>query len=397
MGEERTHYTIEEAAALLKKHAKKLPAEEIDLAACDSRVVAEDIPAPISQPPFPRSAMDGYAIRKGDFETLCDENPASAGAVLPVAGEIDAGDCGVHVCEAGTAWRIMTGARIPEGADWVVKQENTDYGEVRVRISDIGSAPNISPVGEDFHQGDVLVSEGEVLNAYRIASLAAAGITRVRVRKKPAAAILNTGDELQGVGNRIGRGQIYDSNGAFLTARLQELGCSVSVRRNLPDDIEMTAAAIQEAAAVSDIVITTGGVSVGKRDYLEKAVQMLGAKIIFHGIEIKPGSPTMASVVDGVPVLSLSGNPYAASCVFEYLFPYGRQLSVLAHLENGYQKKRPLMRVVRGFLSEGSVRIDTKSRNASTRTPMPVNCLVELPAGEQPVAAGTAVRVWLVR
>lgn len=395
--EKRNPIPLQEAQERILAHIK--PRETVVKGLMDAAgyVIAEDIRAPFSQPPFRRSAMDGYAVRSEDCAALADMSAERRGVCLKVAGEIDAGDTRILTCGPGQAWRIMTGARVPDGADRVIPQEYTDFGESEVCISRMDARDNVAPVGEDFLEGDVLVHAGEVLDAFRITGIAAAGITDVSVYRRPKVALISTGNELRQPGEPLEEGQIYDSSSRYFETRLRQTGCEITARRQLRDDAELIAEAVKQACAAADLVITTGGVSVGNKDYLAHVMRSLGAEILFHGVEIKPGMPTLASVLDGTPVLSLSGNPYSASALFEYLFPYSEKLYLSEKTAVDYPRRRKVRQIVRGRLTEDGVQLDLHSRNGTTKVPFHANCLAEIPAGSEPVPAGTRVRVLVIR
>ena len=308
--------TLEEAQARLLEVVHCVMSEKVELLRSIDRILAEDVYAHVSQPPFERSAMDGYAVRSEDIWTASSSNPVCLKVIDRVcAGEVT--DKSVH---AGEAIRIMTGAMIPEGADCVVKQEDTDYGEEQVKIYvSLAQKMNCCPVGEDFHQGDCLGWEGEKVDAYMMASMASGGIDSVPVRRKVRAAVITTGEELMPHGQPLLPGKIYNANLAYLTGRLLQLDCNLTEGIFVGDDADKITAAVEKCAEEADVILTTGGVSVGVKDLLPEIMKKLGADILFHGIDLKPGMPTMASLYAGKPVISLSGNPFSASAVFELL------------------------------------------------------------------------------
>ncbi|MFW5671434.1 MAG: molybdopterin molybdotransferase MoeA [Acetivibrio ethanolgignens] len=377
--------SIKEAQRITSAHMPEQGIEVIPLMESCGRILAEDIIAEISQPPFRRSAMDGYALYKEDYV---------AGVSLPVACEIDAGDIHSCVLEPGTAVRIMTGARLPEGANLVVRQEDTDYGEDFVLIKKLPQTDNICPVGEDFLAGETLVEKGRKIDAQTMACIAAAGKQRVAVYRPPRVMLLTTGTELTEPGMKLKLGQIYNSNLVYLSARLLELGCRIVCQKQVEDNEQLIERELLKAEGSVDYIITTGGVSVGKKDFMEQILQKMDARILFHGIAIKPGMPTMFSMLGKIPVLSLSGNPYAASCLFEYLFPYHTPLCIETVLANSFKKPRPCLRIVRGFFDGKGVTVFVRQRNGATKEGVQANCFVELPAGDKPVPEGEKVVIF---
>ena len=227
--------TLEEAQARLLEVVHCVMSEKVELLRSIDRILAEDVYAHVSQPPFERSAMDGYAVRSEDIRTVSRSNPVCLKVIDRVcAGEVT--DKSVH---AGEAIRIMTGAMIPEGVDCVVKQEDTVYGQEQVKIYvSLAQKMNCCPTGEDFHQGDCLGWEGEKVDAYMMASMASGGIDSVPVRRKVRAAVITTGEELMPHGQPLLPGKIYNANLAYLTGRLLQLDCNLTEGIFVGDDAD---------------------------------------------------------------------------------------------------------------------------------------------------------------
>lgn len=393
--------TLEEAQARLLVTARCVMSEKVELLRSIDRILAEDIYANISQPPFERSAMDGYAVRSEDIRMADGSNPVCLKVIDRVcAGEVT--DKSVH---AGEAIRIMTGAMIPEGADCVVKQEDTDYGVERVKIyTAVDENINCCPAGEDFHKGDCLGQAGEKVDAYMMASMASGGIDSVLVKRKIRAAIITTGEELMPPGHSLLPGKIYNANLAYLTGRLIQLGCDVTEGIFVGDDTDKIEAAIEKCAEKADVILTTGGVSVGIKDLLPEVMEKLDADVLFHGIDLKPGMPTMASVYDGKPVISLSGNPFSASAVFELLMqPLLQKMTSLrqtllvkkeAVIGHDYPGNKGSRRVLKAYDDGYAVYITKGQHNAQMRQGIGTNCLVDLPAGTGPLKAGEKIYIW---
>ncbi len=370
-----------------------------------NHVLAEDLYAPMNQPPFRRSAMDGYALRRGDLEGASHEAPVS----LEVRGCIYAGDPPIPAgtIRAGETFRIMTGAPVPEDTDLVVPQEDTDEGEetVKIYVPGYGQISYISPVGEDFTEGECLIKKGTLIDAYALSCACAAGIRQMPVRKKIRAGLIMTGNELCAPGEVLKPGKIYNSSGAFLKGRLTQLGCETAAAAYLEDDAQKITQTIRQMIKESDLIITTGGVSVGKRDLVPKALEDLGADILFHGIAIKPGMPTLGAVCGGIPVLGLSGNPYSAAAIFELL---GRPLicrmqgrngaafrKATAELDREVVQNGNIPRVMMGIFDGTKVSICGKQRNAQMKYGIGSNCVVILPPGKAVFPAGSKMEILL--
>ncbi len=401
--------SVERAIELIAAHVGPLPPVRVAAASAHGRVLAQDVSAPIDQPPWPRSPLDGYAFRACDSAHASAENPVS----LRVVDTVYAGGWSEAKVGAGEAVRLMTGAPIPAGCDCVLRQEDTDLGAETVRIyKALEPNDNYCFAGEEFRRGDVLLSAGTRLNGNAMGILASAGLLRgdetLLVRPRLRAALLCTGDELVPNSVRpLPRGKIYSSNEAVLASRLTELGVELtSVCGAFGDDGAALSATIRTAAASTDLIITTGGVSVGVKDILHETLPLLGAERIFAGVQLKPGSPLMFSLLAGKPILSLSGNPFAASATFEL---FGRPLlaalegceDVLpqvfpAVLDTPFRKYGKARRFVRGVFRNGHVTLPEGHSSGQLRSAAGTNCLAEIVPADAPLAAGSMVRVWLL-
>ena len=312
----------EAIAQLLAKAAPKLPEESVVTFDADGRVLAQDLVSGLTVPPRDNSAMDGYAVRAADC--------ATPGAVLQVTQRIPAGAVGTPLA-AGTAARIFTGAQIPEGADAVVMQEDTtatpqEGGLGSVRIAIIPATGQwVRGAGEDVASGDVVLKKGERLTPAALGLAASVGFHKLQVTRKPRVAMLSTGDELVMPGevapDAMKPGAIYNSNRFFMRALLNRLGCEVNDLGIVPDNRETTIAALRDAAEASDLIITTGGVSVGEEDHIRAALQTLG-ELQLWSLSMKPGKPFAYGSIarsngQGVcHVTGLPGNPVSSFLTF---------------------------------------------------------------------------------
>ncbi len=396
-------YEVEEAQQLLYEKSRPVGSVRLPLEDAAGLVLAEDVKAKITQPPFCRSAMDGYALCCDELQEKIDEKSPQD---FFVSAAVFAGD-GIIKMQHNTAVRIMTGAPLPLGADVVIPQEMTDYGETRVRLfGKLSKYANCVPAGEDFFAGDVIAKAGDVVDAYTVAAAAAGGVTELCVHPAVKAAIITTGSELVEVGKTLMAGQIYDANKAFFKSRLRELGCKVVRAKHCADDPKAIRTAMEEAAEVADLIITTGGVSVGRKDYLPAVISEMGAEIIFRKISVKPGSPTMAALYKEKTILCLSGNPYSAIAMFEVLFPHYEKKALQKNelrikalsvpTINGYPKKSVNRRLIRGILQKNGVWIPTDQRNGQLHGGIGSNCLIDIPRGSDALVSGDVVRVWLL-
>ncbi|MGO1426487.1 MAG: molybdopterin molybdotransferase MoeA [Halomonas sp.] len=276
--------------------------ESVPLEAAAGRVLAEAVTAQLDVPPFDNSAMDGYALRAVD-----------AGKWLPVSQRIAAGTPAAAL-EPGSCARIFTGGEIPPGADCVVMQERVEVdGERALMPSDIPSGDNVRLRGRDVRQGSVLLNTGERLEAAALGHLAGQGITQVSVRRRPRVALLSTGDEIIDPGTPLKPGQLYNSNRPMLKRLLENFGAEVVSTVSVPDDYARTVALLTAAAAESDLVVTTGGVSVGEEDHVKAALEAIG-QLDMWKLAIRPGKPLALGRLprgDGCQArfVGLPGNP----------------------------------------------------------------------------------------
>ncbi len=278
------------------------------------RVLAEDIVATLSTPPFNRAAMDGYAVKAKDTFNSSQLNPK----VLDLVGELHAGETPQKRVNTGECIQIATGAMMPKGGDAVVMVEDTEEENERVKVfKSAYPKANVAQKGEDIKEGELILKHGFVLDPGKMGVLASQGISRIRVYEKPKVAILPTGEEICEVGKRLRQGQVYDINSHTISSVVRANGC-LSIRFGIVgDDTEELKSAIAEALK-SDLVVISGGSSVGERDLLFDVLQNLG-EVIFHGVQVKPGKPTIFAMIQGKPVLGMPG--YPTSCLINtYLF-----------------------------------------------------------------------------
>lgn len=393
---------IEEAVSILEKNLSPLCGSE-EAALCDAlgRILFKDVFAPMNVPPFAKSAMDGYAVRSEDLEKASQEKPAE----LCVAGELFAGDWKEIPCKKNCAIRVMTGSPVPQGFDAVVMQEDTDCGQEKVLVyKSVRRFENYCAEGEDIKKGSLVLSKGKRIGRVEAALLASLGVSRVKVRVPARVAVLATGSELVRAGEPLPAGKIYSSVGELLCASIKAAGLAVAQNKIVIDDEDEIKAALEAAVNASDFVITTGGISVGKKDLLPKVLSDMGAKILFSGVNIQPGTPTTASALNGKVILSLSGNPYAAMANFDIYFY--RAAAVLmgsdsfvpkivrAQLCDECGKVSKRRRFLRARLEGGSVFLPSQSHAASViSNVLECNAYVDVPA-DKALCKGDEVSVW---
>jgi len=394
--------SADDALARVLGGVPTLPAVETPLLDALGLVLAENIAADRDVPPFRNSAMDGYAVRGDDV--------ASAPVELRVVGEVAAGGFPDRTVGPGEAMRIMTGAPMPEGADTVVRVEDTDNASDLVTIT--AATPKgmaTRQAGEDLRKGETILTNGTVLRPAEIGLLASVGRARVRVRKRPRVAVFSTGDEIVDLDAPLGRGQIRDSNRYTLASAVRAAGAEPWVRGIVRDSPEALRAALREGIA-ADAIVTSGGVSVGDHDHLKPVLSELGT-IDFWAIAIRPGRPlAFGELKDGdrrVPIFGLPGNTVSALLTFEiFVRPALLRMQGRAHVARPRAKARLLepadkvasLRVfARGVHDPdaGTVRLTGPQGSGILRSMSLANCLIDLPVGPSRFEAGETVDVIL--
>ena len=318
---------VEEHLAEILATITPLTPTELGLNDIGGLVLAEDVSAVSALPSFDNSGMDGYAVRVEDVAAATEETPVT----LPVTAEVAAGDTGAYALQPGTAIKIMTGAMLPHGAEAVVPVEWTDGGSARVSIragAAYGNAVRLA--GEDAKAGEVLVTAGTRLRPMHVAVIAAAGRGSVLVRPRPRVVVLSTGNELAEPGTPLVPGRIWDSNSFMLAAAAREAGCLAYRQAILPDHPDEVLPAIEDQLVRADLMVTTGGVSMGgEHDVVKAALQQLGT-ITFRKVAMQPGMPQgfgtialpaavtpEAAAGDRVPIFTRPGNPVSAYVSFQ--------------------------------------------------------------------------------
>ena len=395
--------TLEEALNLVVRYAPVLNEEYVPLAESVGRRLTSDIRSAFPQPPFDRSPLDGYAVVAADVASATPDTPVK----LQVVDKLWAGMPARVGVKRGQAVRLMTGCMIPSGADAVIRQEDTDLGVEIVQIfRPVASGKNICYRGEEYGTDALLLRRENRVDAASVAVAAGAGFTQLRVRRRARAVIRTTGDEVRQPGTVLPAGKIYDSNTAYLSARLHQLGVETVAALTQEDDLTALSAALRRYAGEVDLILTTGGVSVGEKDLLEQAVKAAGAEVIFHGIDIKPGMPTLFAVLGNARLLGLSGNPFSAVVPFELLLrpmlaemtgdpePLLRADTAIA--AQGFDKASPSRRFLRAFCKQGRVYPPAAQSNGQMRSMIGCNCLIDVPAGSGAIRPGDPVRIlWL--
>ncbi|HCW53750.1 MAG TPA: molybdopterin molybdenumtransferase MoeA [Clostridium sp.] len=396
---------LEEAVSIMEAHVHEINEyEELNIEDANGRVLYEDIYSIINNPPFDRSPLDGYALRAEDTIGASRENPI----VLKVVDEVFAGGYSEKTLKKGEAIRIMTGAKMPKGSDCVIRQENTDEGMDNVEIyEELKVHDNYIFEGEDIKKDSLIIKKGEVLTYVHIGILASMGYSKVKVKKKLKVALLVTGDEVSIPGMPLPQGKIYDSNMNLFAARLKELGMELTKCEIIGDDYKAVGDTIKEAMNVSDIVITTGGVSVGKKDILHESLPYIGAEILYWKVNLQPGTPAIFSMYDNKPILSLSGNPFASLATFEILGrPVLSKMSgnskmnirrTIGIMESEFNKKSKKRRFIRAYYNNGKVKLLDKKHSSGVLSSMiGCNALIDIKPGTEKLEIGNIVDIILI-
>jgi molybdopterin molybdotransferase len=320
--------SVADALARVLNGVEPLPSEHAPLVEADGRVLAADVAALRTQPPADLSAMDGYAVRAADV--------ASAPVTLKIAGEVAAGRPFAGEVHRGEAARIFTGGVVPPGADTIVIQENTSRDGERVVVNKSERAGrHIRSAGLDFKEGEVLLPRGQRLTDRDVMLAAAMSHPALPVHRRPKVAVFATGDELKPPGSALGPGEIVYSNGFALMALARNEGAAVTDLGIVPDKVEATADAIRRARdAGADVLVSTGGASVGDYDLVQRGLKAEGLELSFWRVALRPGRPMMNGRLGATHVLGLPGNPVSAYvCAFLFLVPLLRRLAGRTDLE----------------------------------------------------------------
>ena len=307
-----TVITVEEAVRLILDQLSPLPGEQVPLLQANGRVLFEDVRSGRCVPSFANSAMDGFAVRWQDVSRVSSASPAN----LKILEEIPAGYVAKRRVREGTAMKIMTGAPLPRGADTIVRVEytNSDGDEVRINKTN-GRAAHVRQAGEDIQKGQMILEKGKRLTPADIGLMASVGKSRVRVYRRPTVALISTGDELLEVEDRPRVGKIVNSNSYTLSTAVQECGAVPRLFGIVRDTRKSLAAAFKRAVRY-DVVITSGGVSVGDYDFVKEALGDAGVQMGFWKVAQKPGHPLAFGRIGKKPVFGLPGNPVSSTVSF---------------------------------------------------------------------------------
>ena len=380
--------------------------ERLPLEACWQRVLAENVVADMDFPPFDRSPLDGYAVIASEVEKAGLDAPV----VLREIDSVPAGQTPHEKITPGTACRIMTGAPLPEGATGVVKLEDTERRGREIRIlNGAGAARNICRRGEEIAHGEIAVAAGTVLNSGAMGTLALLGRGRPLVHTRPRVGIIVTGSELTTVDAPLAPGKIHDSNSYMLAAQVRDAGAEPVLFGVFHDNVD-TICAVVEQARHCDLILTTGGVSVGDYDLAGRVFTRLGVTPLCERVNMKPGMPVLAGQLDARLIIGLSGNPSAASIAFEQIIrplllkmggrkTWWRQ-SMRATMTKPFAKTSASKRFVWAYswMGEQGMLVEPLplQGNGMLKSAIAANALISLEAGSPPVGPGENINVILL-
>lgn len=390
--------TVSEAKNEVRRHSQPMEPRRLPLQQSAGLTLAEDIFAGLDIPAFPQSSMDGYAIRFGD---------ADVKSSLQIIGESAAGKPFNGNLEKGTAVRIFTGAAIPGGADTVVMQEKAERTQHLLLIKDDGlqQGQHVRAAGSEIRAGELALTKGTILSAPAVGYLAAIGVSEVMVFARPSVSIIITGNELQQPGNALQPGQVYEANSFALTAALRKAGIEQINVLTAGDDLHELTQVLQQALFASDMVLLTGGVSVGDYDFVVQAAADCGVQPIFHKVKQRPGKPLFFGKKNNRLVFGLPGNPSSVlTCFYQYV------LLALSHLlaqdselkkgryplTNSYKKPLSLTCFLKGFFDGHYVQPLGGQESYRLQSFARANCLIQLDEGTEEYKEGTEVEIhWL--
>lgn len=384
--------TVEKATEILESMRTYPEVEEIPLEDALNRILAKDLLSPFDMPPFPKSAMDGYALRSDDNSKR-----------FKIVEVIPAGYVPQRAIGKGQCAKIMTGGMLPPGADRVIKKEVTSEEDGYMTITGKDERQNICFQGEDIKVGDLVLAKGSRLRPQEIAVAASMGLTKIKVFRRPEVGIMTTGSEIVQPGKKLNRGQIYDSNTYSLAAQVFQAGAIVKTRQTAVDSPQEIRHWLKKLIESCDVVLVSGGVSVGDYDYVPAVLKELGVRLHFEKIAIKPGKPTVFGSRGKTFIFGVPGNPVSTFVIFE-LFIKPLLLRMMAHewqpviikailAQEIYRKRSERSAFYPVLYKEGQVYPLPYHGSAHIHALTKANGLICLPRGQEKIVAGSSVDV----
>ena len=402
--------SVEEASARILSEIRQLEPERVPLEKALGRVCAEDIVATVTMPPWSNSSMDGYAVRSADISPVLSGQPVQ----LRVVATIAAGGFAPRALKRGEAMRIMTGAPVPDGADSVVRKEDTDGGKTRVEIRDARDVwKNIRPAGEDYQRGDTLARRGNPIRPALLGVLASGGFSRISVFRRPRVAIISSGNELVEIGKfrEVVAGKKIISTNSYTLSALTRVAGGEPIDLGIADDTRSSLRRRLARASRGDMIITSAGVSVGDHDHTRDVFADLGGEQRFWKVKMRPGAPLAFGMLDEIPWIGMSGNPVSAMVSFElFVRPALRKMQgytslfrrvVAVTLDEEVKIAAKLTHFLRAIVSRGedgslSARLTGAQSSGALTSMARANALLIVPATEQKVPKGHVLNAMML-
>jgi molybdopterin molybdotransferase len=388
--------SVKEAKAIIDKNVALLQPKALPLIEVQGLILAENVYAKMDIPSFEQSSMDGYAFlfEEKDFP-------------LAIQNKIAAGDNHLHMISSKQAARIFTGAPLPQGADTVVMQEKVtvEDGKIFIRDNDLEKGNYLRKKGDEIRSGDLALEQKTVLTAAALGFLAGIGIAEIPVFPAPKVSIIITGNELQKPGKSLAFGEVYESNSVSLSAALQKAGIIDIDIFHARDELSFVQLALKNALEKSDVILLTGGISVGDYDFVLNATVQCGIEKHFHKIKQKPGKPLYFGTKDKKLIFGLPGNPASVlTCFYEYVLPALEKMMqkknsikiTKAILENNYTKKSGMTHFLKGFYQDEKVVILESQASFQLKSFAQANCLLVMDEEMENVKQGNMVEVHLL-
>ncbi len=387
--------SVQEAFSILQANLPVLPQIEYSLFQARKHILAQSLTSPINMPLFRQSAMDGYA--------LCLHNDLQ----YEIIGEVKAGDSHRVQLLPGQAVKIFTGAAVPDSAHAMIQIEKVTANGTQLLVDELVlPETNVRPIGEQISAGDLALEKGTVLNAAAIGFLAGLGFTKASVYQKPKVGIVVTGNELSKPGTPLEYGKVYESNGIMLQSALMDSHYNAVTLYEVNDDFDNTKNKLQEALNGNDVVLVSGGISVGDYDFVARALKELEVETLFYKVNQKPGKPLFAGKLNDKMVFALPGNPAAClTCFYVYVLPTlailsgaeaNYQQAVLFSLTHDYEVRNTRSQFLKANITNGEAEILTHQNSSMLNSFSVANGLVYVPDGNYELKKGDNVEVYLI-
>jgi molybdopterin molybdotransferase len=384
---------VDEAKRSIRAHCQQMPVQKLPLAEAAQHVLAADVFAPYDIPYYIQSSMDGYAFAWADVDQP-----------LNIVTAVAAGDGRSYTLKPGEAARVFTGAPVPAGADTVIMQERVEIrGQQLIIPADVSvKGDHVRSIGSDVRKDALAMAAGQLLTPTALAFLAAMGIDKVDVVPFPKIILLVTGNELIQPGEQPGHGKVFEASSFGLHAALNGLGFHQVESRHVRDDLPLITSVLQDALQKADLVLITGGVSVGDHDHTAAAAEASGVHCVFHKVKQRPGKPLFFGMKENIPVFGLPGNPSSVlSCFYQYVLEAlaamtGRNIALKtskARLLQEYRKPATLTHFLKAVYADGDVRISTAQESYKLSAFSSANCFVQIPEETSFVPANSIVDI----